>query len=71
MVNEVCDFGSLQNGNEMKELDFTAIPSRLHSSLEKILSLFFVGDRPEVPANVYSKIYIIRIIYSKSKLTQD
>ena len=32
---------------------------------------FFFGDRPEVPANVYSKIYIIRIIYSKSKLTQD
>ena len=28
---------------------------------------YFFGDQPEVPANVYSKIYILSFIYSKSK----
>ena len=46
MVKEVCDFGSLQNGNEMKELDFTAIPSRLHSSLEEnSIAIFALFDQ--------------------------
>ena len=50
---------------------FIAIISIIGDKFGSIIEVFFVGDRPEVPANVYSKIYIIRIIYSKSKLTQD